>query len=78
MPDQERHAQVSAVEIARLRSEESPPGRFRLPEEVRLAIQRIAPGPVPDEVWAAVARLVRYYAVQASDWAVALRSVTDH
>jgi hypothetical protein len=57
--------------------QESPPGRFRLPEEVRLASQRIAPGPVPDEVWAAVARLVRYYAVQASDWAVALRSVTD-
>jgi tetratricopeptide (TPR) repeat protein len=57
--------------------EESPAGRFRLPEEVRLAVQRSAAGPVADAVWRAVAGLVRHYAEQATSWAAALGSVTD-
>jgi tetratricopeptide (TPR) repeat protein len=57
--------------------EESPPGRFRLPEEVRLAVRRSAAGPVAAAVWTAVAGLVRYYATQATSWAAALGSVTD-
>lgn len=57
--------------------QESPHGRFRLPEEVRLAVRRNQPGPVPDELWDAVARLVSHYAAQASQWAAALGSVVD-
>lgn len=55
--------------------QESPPGRFRLPEEIRLALQQGQP--IPDEVWQAVARLVRHYATQATRWATALGSVTE-
>jgi hypothetical protein len=55
--------------------QESPPGRFRLPEEVRVAHQRVEARPVPDEVWTAVARLVRHYATQAARWSAALRAV---
>lgn len=54
--------------------QESPPGRFRLPEEVRVAHQRVETRPVPDEVWTAVARLVGHYATQATHWSAALRT----
>jgi len=57
--------------------EESPPGRFRLPEEVRLAVERIDPRPVAPEVWTAISGLVRHYATQATNWAADLSSVID-
>lgn len=57
--------------------QESPPGRFRLPEEVRLAIRRVDGTFYPDSMWVAVAGLVHYYAVRATNWADALRTVTD-
>jgi hypothetical protein len=55
--------------------QESAPGHYRMPEEVRVAHQRVAARPVPDDVWAAVARLVRHYAAQATRWSALLRAV---
>lgn len=57
--------------------EESPHGRFRLPEEVRLAMQRYEPPPVADDVWESVSLLVQHYALRAGRWAAALGSVTE-
>jgi tetratricopeptide (TPR) repeat protein len=56
---------------------ESPPGRFRLPEEVRRALWLVEPQPVPDGVWTAVHALTGHYAARAGAWAAALRSPAD-
>jgi tetratricopeptide (TPR) repeat protein len=71
--DEDPVGELSKANLVR----ESPPGRFRLPEEVRRALRQVEPWPVPERVWRAVAALLRHYAVQAGRWATALRSVTD-
>jgi hypothetical protein len=57
--------------------QESPPGRFRLPQEVRLAIGPVDGTRYPDAMWDAVAGLVHYYAVRATSWADALRTAAE-
>ncbi len=80
LPDEE-HGRGYADPVAELRRanvlRESPPGRYRLPEEVRRALRQVEPWPVAERTWTAVAVLVRHYAERAGAWAAALRSVSD-
>jgi tetratricopeptide (TPR) repeat protein len=66
-------AELTAGDIVR----ESPPGRYRLPTEVRQAIPLADPGwPATPAIAEAVRRLVGYYAEQARNWTTELVTAT--